>query len=242
MNNYKLVIQYDGTAYSGWQIQKNQMTVQQKITDSVEIILKEKVNLIGSGRTDTGVHALGQTANFRTEQELDLYKFTYSLNSVLPNDISIMKIENAAENFHSRFDAKKRTYIYLMSGYKSPFYKNYSYFYHYNIDCSRLNKLSGALLGRQDFSSFSKKNTDTKNSICTIYEAHWRQTGGLFLFYISADRFLHGMVRAVTGTLLNALKNNFGNDYISRVIDSKDRAAASEAVPAKGLFLYKVKY
>ncbi len=242
MNNYKLIIQYDGTAYSGWQIQKNQMTVQQKITDSIETILKEKVNLIGSGRTDTGVHALGQTANFRTEQEIDPYRFIYSLNSILPNDISILKIDKAAEDFHSRFDAKKRAYIYVLSGYKSPFYNNYSYFYHYDIDCSRLNKLSESLLGRQDFSSFSKKNTDIKNKVCKIYEAHWRKTGVLFLFYISADRFLHGMVRAITGTLLYALKNNPGNDFIAQVIDSKDRAAASEAVPAKGLFLYKVKY
>ncbi len=242
MNNYKLIIQYDGTAYSGWQIQKNQMTVQQKITDSIETILKEKVNLIGSGRTDTGVHALGQTANFRTEQEIDQYKFIYSLNSILPYDISILKMEKSAENFHSRFDAKKRVYIYLMSGYKSPFYKNYSYFYHYDIDCTRLNDLSEALLGTQDFSSFSKKNTDTKNKVCTIYEARWKETNRLILFYISADRFLHGMVRSITGTLLYALKNNTGNDFISMVINEKDRSAASEAVPAKGLFLYKVKY
>jgi tRNA pseudouridine38-40 synthase len=242
LNNYKLIIQYDGTGYCGWQIQKNQMTVQQKITESIEIILKKKVNLIGSGRTDTGVHALGQVANFRTEQELDLYKFPYSLNSILPADISVLQLEKTTENFHARFDARKRIYIYLVSGYKSPFYDNYSYFYHSKIDCRRLNELTGPLLGTHDFSSFSKKNSDTKNKICEIYEAYWRQAGRLTLFYIAADRFLHGMVRAVTGTLLHSLKNSLDTSYIVQVLESRERDNAAEAVPAKGLFLFKVKY
>ncbi len=242
MNNYKLTIQYDGTAYFGWQIQKNQITIQQKITESIEIILREKVNLIGSGRTDTGVHALGQVANFRTGSELDQYKFIYSLNSVLPPDISVTNIEKVSENFHSRFDAKKRIYIYLITRLKSPIYRNYSHYYHSAVDCDRLNKLSESVVGRYDFSSFSKKNSDTANKICEIYEAHWKQSRSLILFYISADRFLHGMVRAVAGTLLHALKRNLGNSYILQVINSKNREDAAEAVPAKGLFLYKVKY
>jgi tRNA pseudouridine38-40 synthase len=242
LNNYKLLIQYDGSGYSGWQIQKNQMSVQQKITDSIETILKVKVNLIGSGRTDTGVHALGQVANFRTELNIDQYRFLYSLNSILPPDISIRKMEQVAESFHSRFDARKRTYIYLISNHKSPFYHNYSYFYHFNVDCKRLNILSESMLGQHDFSSFSKKNSDTSNKICEIYDTHWKQSRGLIMFYICADRFLHGMVRAITGTLLHALKNNLDNLYIDEVINSKDREKAAEAVPARGLFLFKVKY
>ena len=242
MNNYKLTIQYDGTDYSGWQIQKNEITVQQKITESVETILKEKVNLIGSGRTDTGVHALGQVANFRIEKEIDQYRFLYSLNSVLPGDISVLNIEKVSENFHSRFDAKRRTYIYLMTDQKSPFYNKYSYFYHFVVDTNLLNKLSETILGKHDFTSFSKKNSDTQNKVCEIYEARWKKTGGMILFYISADRFLHGMVRAVTGTLLYALKNNLDGSYIQKVVDTKDREAAAEAAPAKGLFLYKAKY
>lgn len=242
LNNHKLTIQYDGTGYSGWQIQKGQMTVQQKITESIQIILKEQVNLVGSGRTDAGVHALGQTANFRTEQELDQNKFLYSLNSVLPKDISILKMEKAAENFHARFDAKKRSYIYLISKYKSPFYDKYSWFYHFDVDCAKLNMLTKAIMGRKDFSSFSRKNTDTKNKVCEIYEAHWKESRSMVIFYISADRFLHGMVRAITGTLLFTLKNNLGNEYIEKVIGNRDREKAAEAVPAKGLFLFKVKY
>ncbi len=242
MNNYKLIIQYDGTAYSGWQIQKGQMTVQQKITESVQTILNEKINLVGSGRTDTGVHALGQTANFRTEQEIDQHRFRYSLNSVLPKDISIIKMEKVSEKFHARFDARNRSYIYLFSKHKSPFYARYSWFYHFDIDCRKLNKLALSILGKQDFSSFSRKNSDTLNKVCEITEVHWRETGGLVIFYISADRFLHGMVRTITGTLLNALKNNLGKRYIEDVISARNREMAAEAVPAKGLFLFKVKY
>ncbi len=242
MNNYKLIIQYDGTGYSGWQIQKGQMTVQQKITESIETILKEKINLIGSGRTDAGVHALGQAANFRTEQEIDHHKFRYSLNSILPKDISIIKLEKVSDNFHARFDAKKRSYIYFISKNKSPFYHKYSWFYHFNIDCMKLNSLSETVIGRQDYSSFSRKNTETKNKICEIYEARWKETRSLVIFYISADRFLHGMVRAITGTLLNALKNSRGSEYIEDVISARDREKADEAAPAKGLFLFKVKY
>ncbi len=160
MNNYKLLIQYDGTSYSGWQIQKNGTTVQQKIVDAVEVITKEKVNLIGSGRTDAGVHALGQVANFRTERDLDLRKFQYSLNAVLPNDISVVNIEKVNESFHARFDAKSRSYVYLFMNNKSPFYEKYSYLYPRlsNVDIGRLNLLSKTLLGEQDFTSLSKKN------------------------------------------------------------------------------------
>lgn len=242
MNNFKLIIQYDGSNYSGWQIQNNQVTIQQTITESIEILLKEKINLIGSGRTDTGVHALGQAANFRSEQRIDQYKFLYSLNSILPRDISIIKLENVYESFHARFDAKKRVYIYLLSLNKSPFFNNYSYFYHSRLDCNHLNQLSETLIGKKDFTSFSKKNSDTANKTCEIYNIHWKMAKNLLMMYISADRFLHGMVRAITGTLLFVLKNNLDNSYIEQVLEAKDREAAAEAAPAKGLFLFKVKY
>ena len=242
MNNYKLTIQYDGTNYAGWQIQAKQNTVQQKISDSIEIILKERVNLIGSGRTDTGVHALRQIANFKSEQNIEQDKFLYSLNSILPFDITVLKLEQVGENFNARFDAKKRTYIYLITKHKSPFFLKYSYFYHYQTDCTKLNHLSDSFLGKKDFTSFSKKNSDTNNKICEVYEARWRETKEFVMFYISADRFIHGMVRTIVGTLLYALKNELENNYIENVFLEKNRQAASEAVPAKGLFLLRVKY
>ena len=244
MNNYKLIIQYDGTNYCGWQIQENVVTVQQKIRDSINLLLKEEINLIGSGRTDTGVHALGQVANFQTEQEIDLYKLIYSMNSILPNDISIVDGEKVDAEFHSRFSAKKRSYIYLLSHKKSPFYKSYSLHYP-NLNpeqISNLNSLSKVLFGEHDFTSFSKKNTEIENKICTIHSIHWRSTGSFTVFYVEANRFLHGMVKTFVGTILHAEKNNFEGDYLKEILAKKDRAAAGEAVISKGLFLYKVRY
>lgn len=242
MNNYKITIQYDGTAYAGWQIQNNAVTIQDKITKGIEILLKEEVNLIGSGRTDTGVHALGQAANFRTEKELDLYRFRHSLNAILPYDIAITEIKRVNEEFHARFDAKKRSYLYFITRDKSPFYLKYSYLYRGYCDIERLNELSGLLTGEHDFTSFARKKSEVENKRCIIYNARWKETKGFVIFYIEANRFLHGMVRTITGTLLKAVSNNSGRDYINNVLYERDRVSAGEAVPAKGLFLYKVKY
>jgi tRNA pseudouridine38-40 synthase len=242
MNNYKLIIQYDGTNYAGWQIQENSVTIQEKITEAIKIVSGERVNLIGSGRTDAGVHALGQTANFRSEQKIDVYKFMYSLNSVLPRDISILRMEKAGENFHSRFDALRRSYIYLIINYKSPFYEAYSYFYHNKIDCEYLNRISKVLIGEHDFTSFCRKDSDVENKTCFVSNIHWKETRGLTLLYIEANRFLHGMVRTIAGTLLGVLKNKYDEKYIMEILNERNREASGEALPAKGLFLYKVKY
>ena len=244
MNNYKLIIQYDGTNYAGWQKQNNAVTIQQKIIETVEIITKEKVNLIGSGRTDAGVHALGQVANFKTEQNLDLRKFSYSLNALLPNDISVVDIKIADESFHSRFDAKKRSYIYLFTHQKSSFYYRYSY-RHPPVEkhgTDKLNRLSRELLGEHNFTSFSKKNEEIENKMCTVQEIHWRRSGDKTIFYIAANRFLHGMVRTIVGTILYAAENNLDEKYLQTVFTGLDRAKADQSVPARGLFLNKVRY
>lgn len=242
MKNYKLKIQYDGSDYTGWQIQKNSVSVQQKITDALETLTKEKINLIGSGRTDSGVHALGQVANFRTENEINIYRFKHSLNSILPFDISVVEMEEVDIDFHARFDAKKRAYFYLINKTKSPFYKNFSCFYHQQIDVDKLNQLSKVFLGEKDFTSFSKKTSEQENKICNVFNANWRKKGDLILFYIQANRFLHGMVRAITGTLLRAQELNQPESFIEQIIKSENREEAFESVPAHGLFLYKVEY
>lgn len=242
MYNYKLTIQYDGSLYKGWQIQVNEKTIQQTIIESIKVILKEDVNLIGSGRTDAGVHALGQVANFRTENQLDLYKFKHSLNAVLPDDISVSDICEVHEGFHSRYDARSRVYLYLITKNKSPFYKRYSYHYHGHIDCCLLNEYAKEIIGKKDFSSFSRKNTETENKICSVYDLKWRAAGTMVILRIEADRFLHGMVRTIAGTLLRALTNNPDSSFIRKIIEARDREAAGEAVPAQGLFLYKVNY
>ncbi|MDR3628365.1 MAG: tRNA pseudouridine(38-40) synthase TruA [Ignavibacteriaceae bacterium] len=242
MNNYKLIIQYDGTEYCGWQIQNNAPTVQQVITDKIEVITGRKVNLIGSGRTDSGVHALGQAASFKIEDEIDIYKFKYSLNAVLPFDISILEMNKIDEEFNARFSAKRRSYVYLFSNFKSPFYQKYSYYYHEALDCDYLNKICKTFLGKKNFTSFARKNTETVNKVCNVYDARWKATNGLKIFYIEADRFLHGMVRTIAGTLLRASKERADGKYIEDILSAQDRESAGEAVPAKGLFLYKVKY
>ena len=242
MKNYKLIIQYDGTNYSGWQIQKNSKSIQQKITEAIEILLKEKVNLIGSGRTDSGVHAIGQAANFRTESEIDIYRFKHSLNSILPSDILISAMDEVDAEFHARFDAKKRTYLYLLTQTRSPFYKNYSYFYPRKIELQKLNLLCNLFLGEKDFTSFSKKNAEIENKNCNVFKAYWRQKGEVILFSIQASRYLHGMVRTIVGTLLNAQDQNNPETFIQEIFNSQNREEAFESVPAKGLFLYKVEY
>jgi len=242
MFNYKITIQYDGSRYAGWQIQENALSVQESICTSIKQILQEDINLVGAGRTDSGVHALGQVANFKTERELDLFKFKYSLNAVLPNDISITEIEQAYENFHARFSAKKRMYLYLISNYKSPFYDRYSYTLFSEFNPDKLNNLSSILIGSQDFTSFSKTNQEVPNKICEVYEARWRRHKNFFIFYIEANRFLYGMVRTIVGSILKAYSLEEGISYLERIIIQKDRNSAADAVPSKGLFLYKVKY
>jgi tRNA pseudouridine38-40 synthase len=242
LKNYKLVIQYDGTGYCGWQIQNNALTVQQVITDKIEVITGNRVNLIGSGRTDSGVHALGQAASFKIEDEIDIYKFKHSLNSILPYDISVVEMNKVDEEFNARFNAKRRSYVYLFSNFKSPFYQKYSYYYHDVLDCEYLNKICKSFLGKKDFTSFARKNTETQNKVCDVYDARWKITNGLTVFYIEADRFLHGMVRTVVGTMIKALKEHAEEKYIKDILSAQNRECAGEAVPAKGLFLYKVKY
>ncbi|MBN1300042.1 MAG: tRNA pseudouridine(38-40) synthase TruA [Melioribacteraceae bacterium] len=244
MHNYKLTIQYKGTNYAGWQIQKNVTTVQQVIVDAVKQITGQSVNLIGAGRTDAGVHALGQTANFRIEESLDLYKFKHSLNSVLPYDISVSDIAEVDHDFHARFNAKKRSYFYIISSAKSPFYHDFSYTLNITepnfID--RANRLLETIVGEHDFASFSKQNPDVNSYVCSVYDARWKHSGSLYYFFIEANRFMHGMVRAITGTVIEAVKLNAPDNYLLDVLAQKKRGASGMAVPAKGLFLFKVKY
>lgn len=244
MNNYKLIIQYDGTDFAGWQIQNNAPTIQQNIQDAIRMISREEIKLIGAGRTDSGVHAFGQTANFRISKELNLNKFFHSLNSVLPREISISHIEKVEDSFHSRFDAKKRSYFYFISREKSPFLYRFSYYINKNtnIDVKKLNQNAQEFLGKKDFTSFSKKNTDVMNNICELFEIRFTEKKNMIIFYVVANRFLHGMVRAILGSLLESLKYEDGGEYLKNIFEKKDRDFAGMAVPAKGLFLYKIQY
>ena len=244
MPNYKLTIQYDGSNYSGWQSQPSGNTIQDVLVKTISQITQSEVNLIGSGRTDAGVHALGQVANFKIDKTLDIFRIKHALNSLLPNTITITRMEEVEEGFHSRFDAKKRSYLYLISKNKNPFYRYFSYhfFDSNNLDVKKMNEICSAFLGENNFTSFCKKKTDTENKICIVNDIHWRETSNFFIFKIEANRFLHGMVRTIVGTTLFAVVNNKNSGYIEKVMDKQNRQVAGESAPARGLFLFKVKY
>jgi tRNA pseudouridine38-40 synthase len=242
MNNYRILIQYDGTKYAGWQIQANALTVQEELSRAVEAVLKETIILNGSGRTDSGVHALGQAANFKTSSELDLYKFKYQINSIISNDISVIAADKVEPEFHARYDARKRTYLYLISTRKNPFLAKYSWFLSNIPDIELLKKVSRIFIGRKDYSSFCKTSSETTNRICEVYDINWRYLKGVLFFTITADRFLHGMVRTIIGTILGSVKDPDPEKIITQTFEKKERSAAGESVPARGLFLYKVKY
>lgn len=242
MNNYKLTIQYDGSKFSGWQIQKNAISVQDKIKSAIEAILKEEIVLTGAGRTDTGVHALGQVANFKCEQDIDFYRFKYSLNSMLPFSIRIKNMESVPETFNARYDAISRSYLYFIAHSPTPFNHNFVYNYHFQVDTEVLNQLCEPLIGVHDFSSFTKYAKDRETFNCEIKTIKWTKIKGIVVFFIEADRFLHGMVRAIAGTLLMTAKSGGNKDQIIDILQAKNREIANASVPAKGLFLYKVKY
>ncbi len=239
-----MIIEYDGTNFSGWQIQRNSVTIQQILKEKIELILQEKINLLGSGRTDSGVHAFGQVANFQTENKIQISKFLHSLNSLLPKEINIKKMEIVNSNFHSRFDAKKRSYLYFFSTQKSPFYEKYT-FYNPNFnqyEIEKLNKISREFLGEKDFTSFAKTKSEIENKNCTIYSIWWKRKKNITIFYIEANRFLHGMVRAIIGTILEVYKYDDFKKKIADILRAKNRIYAGKAVKSKGLFLFKVKY
>lgn len=244
MYNYRLKISYDGSNYSGWQIQANSNSIQGEIKKVLELLLKEEVNLIGSGRTDAGVHALGQIANFHSTKKIDKWKFLHSLNSILKKDISVDDLTEVNENFNSRFDAVSRSYIYLITNKKSPFYYNHAWMNNWvcNFQIDKLNELSKTLIGENDFTSFCRKKSEVENKICNLIEFGWRRSGDFIIVYTQANRFLHGMVRSLIGTVLLAAKDNYNHELIKNIIINKNRETAGESVPAKGLFLYKVRY
>jgi len=242
MKNYKITIQYDGAPFFGWQIQAKGKTVQGEISRALETLLKHDVNLTGAGRTDSGVHALGQVANFKTEAEIEPYRFLHSLNSLLPFSIRIWDISEVPEDFNSRFDAVSRSYLYFISKRPTPFNYQHVWAYHYDLDVRKLNEITTPLKGKHDFASFTKLAKDRDNYDCNISALKWNKTKEQVVLYIEADRFLHGMVRAITGTAILIHQEGGRAEQMLAILEARDRKAAAMSAPANGLFLYKVRY
>jgi len=244
MRNIKLTIEYEGTNYHGWQIQANALSIQQIIQDVLSKITRAEVILIGAGRTDAGVHASGQVANFHTDSKMPPNAFQRALNSILPKDIVISKAEEVDDAFHSRYSAISRVYKYtiLNRAYPSVFARNFAYFIPHQLNISNMTAMCETLVGTMDFSSFQRTGSSRENPICTMQEARCWREGDFVYMQFEADSFLRGMVRAIVGTLLKLNQNIDAIEQLREILALRDRSAAGQSAPAHGLCLMEVKY
>lgn len=238
---YFLDISYKGTSFHGWQRQPNAYTVQEALEKAMSTLLHQEVQVTASGRTDTGVHARQQMVHFDTVQVLN-EDFTYKLNHMLPESIVVNHLYQVSDEAHARFDATSRSYEYHIHISKDPFVNQQSYRVKPKLDLVRLNAAAALLVGNQDFCSFSKVHTAVAHFECDIKEARWEQQGNKIVFYVTANRFLRGMVRALVGTMLEIGIGKQEVSWIKEILEAKDRKAAGRAVDPEGLFLTQVVY
>lgn len=239
---YFLEFAYKGTNYHGWQYQPNATSVQETLTKAISTILKTEIELVGAGRTDSGVHAKQMFAHFDYDMEIEVSYLCHKLNSFLPKDIAILNIYKVHNEAHARFDASKRTYEYHIHTKKDAFESNDSWYYQNELNIDKMNEACKILFNHIDFECFSKVHTEVNTFNCKIFEANWKQINNGFVFTIAADRFLRNMVRAIVGTMINiGLEKVSLHDFV-QIIESKDRKKAGFSVPAHGLYLTKVEY
>ncbi|MAJ51072.1 MAG: tRNA pseudouridine(38-40) synthase TruA [Flammeovirgaceae bacterium] len=236
-----LEISYDGSRYHGWQYQPNAISIQETIEKALGDLLGTKTPIVGSGRTDTGVHASCQIAHFDAEN-IDNEKLKFKLNSYLPREIAIHNIHSVTQEAHARFDAISRSYVYYMHLDKNPFKVGTSYYLRAPVSLSSVTAACTILLNWTDFEGMSKVNTDVNNFNCQITKAEWKEVEGGYVFLVQSNRFLRGMVRALVGTLLEVGTEKMSIDRFGEVLAAKNRAFSGVSVPASGLFLSKVEY
>lgn len=244
---YKLLIMYDGTPFSGWQVQPNATSVQQKIQEAILAITKEHVHVIGSGRTDTGVHALGQAAHFKIDKELNLYRFQHSLNALLPAEICVKEVSLVPSDFHARYSAKRKTYRYhiCLARPQSPFIRLYSWQMKEVIDLSLLKAAACQLIGTHDFTSFANKahsGCASRDPTRTLYRLDVIEQPEALILELEANGFLNKMVRNIVGTLIDIATLRIASNAIPEILAAKDRCRAGSTAPPHGLFLLKVDY
>ncbi len=240
---YFIHLSFDGTAYHGWQIQPHSTSVQQTLQDALTTLLRRQTEVVGAGRTDTGVHATCMVAHFDHPEAIDTYQLCYKLNKLLPPDIAVHRIEPVDESLHARFSATSRTYHYFVHLQKSPFRRAYSWQVFMPLDFEAMNRAAALLLQYTDFTSFSKVDTDAKTNLCTVSCARWEEVEpGQWRFEITANRFLRNMVRAIVGTLVEVGRGKLSMEGFRQVIEGKNRCLAGESVPGKALFLVDITY
>lgn len=235
-------ISYNGTHYHGWQSQKNAVGVQEVVEDALSKLLRAEIEIVGSGRTDTGVHCVQQFFHADIEKEFNLQDLIYKLNAFLPKDIAIKNIYPAKAEAHARYDAYERSYQYKITRVKDPLLVGYAYYFFRELNVTTMNSAAALLVGEHDFECFSKVKTDVNHFICNIKHATWTQKGDLLIFTITANRFLRGMVRAIVGTLLDVGTGKITERQFAEIIKSKDRKMAGMNAPPEGLYLTSVKY
>ena len=242
MAHYRIVIEYDGTAFSGWQIQPGLRTIQNEIITGICKISGETVNLSGAGRTDAGVHAFGQVADFGLKKDIKPLAFLLSLNAVTPEDIAIRSIQEVEPEFDSRRDALSRIYTYRIHQGPTALNRNLVWAINYELDTDLMNKACDEIAGEHDFAAFSIQKSLKTNNTCNVIGSSWRRIGAELLFTIEANRFLHGMVRTLVGRFVEIGKNKMPIEEFRRIIADGDYAAAGTKAPARGLCLVKVIY
>ncbi len=250
MSRYFIHMAFDGTAYHGWQIQPKGKTVQAVLENALSVLLQQKIQVAGAGRTDTGVHASFFIAHFEILENSvtgnlsgpEDPQFLFKLNRFLPKDIVVYRIRQVDPEMHARFSAKLRTYHYHISTNKPLFNRNYSYHFYGRLDLEALERCCEIILKTTDFTSFSKLHTDVKTNNCHVTCARWSEVEGGYLFEIQADRFLRNMVRSLVGTMLEAGQGKLDKAGFQRIVDACDRGKAGQSVPAAGLFLVDIAY
>ena len=248
---YFICLSYNGSAFSGWQIQENANSVQAELQNALSTLLKQPIQVVGAGRTDTGVNARNYIAHFDVQESIPANETTvYKLNAILPKEICIHKIYPVSDDMHARFSAKSRTYKYYIHSEKDPFCSNFSYFLPpKKLNFEKINKAAQYFLGEQDFTSLEKLNGGNKTSICNVTKAVWEPIDGKdfessrhFVFTVSANRFLRNMVRAMVGSLLEVGSGKREPEWIKEMLAQKNRCAAGHSVPGNALFLVEVEY
>lgn len=245
MARYFISLSYDGAAYCGWQRQPDAPTVQQALEKGLSTLLREDIEVVGAGRTDTGVNASYYVAHFDSEGVKDCAQLVYKLNLILPQDIAVMVVREVQPQAHARFDAVEREYTYYISQRKNPFRRYSAWQYYVALDMERMNDAAATLLDYDDFTSFAKLNSNNKTNICHVIKAEWRRAewdNDLLIFTIRADRFLRNMIRAIVGTLVDVGRGRYTVEEFRDILHSRDLSRSSAGAPAVGLFLSDVKY
>jgi tRNA pseudouridine38-40 synthase len=241
MFRYFIEVTYKGTFYAGYQVQENAVTIQSALQEALAIFFKTEIQLTGSSRTDSGVHALQNFFHFDFEHEIPERKI-YNLNAILPKDIAIKSITPVNADAHCRFNAVSRLYKYYIYHTKDPFLEDTAYYFPYKIDEDLLRQAAEMVKQYQDFTSFSKRNTQVNNFICKIIQSEWTREKNCLVYTVEANRFLRGMVRGLTGTMLQVGRRKLTLNDFKQVVESKDNTKADFSVPGHGLFLVKVNY